>query len=84
MLAVVLDSATASRVVPPAPAVESLDGGVIAEKEGESLGSVNPPDLLGLLVEAAVVPIGGLNGLVVDGVVRGAVGDTIGSLPGSA
>jgi hypothetical protein len=88
MLAVVVDSATSPAVIPPAIAEglldASLDGGVIAENDGESLGSVKPPALLGLLVASAVLPTGGTNGFVVDGVVRGAVGDTIESLPGSA
>lgn len=59
------------------------DGGVMAEKDGESVGNVNPcvavaPDLL-IAVELIG---GGAKEFVVDGVVKGAVGDAIPALPG--
>ena len=73
ILAIVVDSLVGLTAAPGGAA-----GGVIAENDGESVGSVNPdvgPDVD--LLAAAEVIGGGVNELVVEGVVNGAVVEAI-------
>lgn len=74
----------APRSPEPAGVTASMDvlGGVIEEKEGESVGRVNPvPDGMPAERAAGSVIGGGANELVVDGVVNGDLGEAMGVPP---